>query len=82
MVTWDAFLRSKVPNLEPRKRYDAVVKSFIGWRGSRPLTDATVQEYREKLLGDYAPNSLSNTIRGLFSVGTGVVGVRHDKVFI
>src|SRR2546427_6424265 len=62
VVTWDAFLRSKVPNPETRKRYDAVVKSFNGWRGSRPLTDATVQEYREKLLGDYKPNSLSNMV--------------------
>jgi len=53
VVTWDAFLRSKVPNPDTRKRYEAVVKSFNGWRGSRPLTDATVQECREKLLVDY-----------------------------
>jgi integrase len=65
MVTWDAFLRSKVPNPETRKRYEAVVKSFNGWRGSRSLTDATVQEYREKLLGDYKPNSLSNMVAAI-----------------
>ncbi len=65
MVTWDAFLRSKVPNLETRKRYESVVKSFNGWRGSRPLTDATVQEYREKLLGEYKPNSLSNMVAAI-----------------
>ena len=28
-----------------------------------------------------APNSRSNTARGLFSIGIGVVGVRHDIVF-
>src|SRR5438445_10903080 len=65
VVTWDAFLRSKVPNPDTRRRYEAVVKRFNGWRGSRPLTDATVQEYRAKLLGDYAPNSLSNMVAAI-----------------
>ena len=27
-----------------------------------------------------SPNSLSNTARGRYSTGTGVVGVRHDSV--
>src|SRR3989442_1110149 len=40
VVTWDAFLRSKVPNPDTRKRYEAVVKSFNG--GCRRLTRSRV----------------------------------------
>ena len=29
-----------------------------------------------------SPNSRSNTTRGLFSVGSGVVGELHDSVFM
>lgn len=65
MVTWDAFLRSRVTNPETRKRYDAVVRSFRGWLGSRPLNDLTVAEYREKLLSDFKPNSLSNMVAAI-----------------
>jgi hypothetical protein len=28
------------------------------------------------------PNRRSNTLRGLISIGFGVVGVRHDSVFM
>ena len=29
-----------------------------------------------------SPNSRSNTTRGLFSIGSGVVGLRHAIVFV
>ena len=29
-----------------------------------------------------APNIRSNTLRGLISIGSGVVGVRHESVFM
>jgi hypothetical protein len=29
-----------------------------------------------------SPNIRSNTLRGLISIGCGVVGVRHDSVFM
>lgn len=64
-MKWEDFLRSKVPNPETRKRYDVVVRSFRGWIGSRSVNDATVAEYRERLLSSYKPNSLSNMVAAL-----------------
>ena len=29
-----------------------------------------------------SPNSRSKTTRGLFSIGSGVVGLRHEMVFV
>src|SRR2546428_10588302 len=79
VVTWDAFLRSKVPNPDTRKRYEAVVKSFNGWRGSRPPTDARGQGCREKMLAYYALQGHRRTYGAPSVAPCRKVGVGHDE---
>jgi hypothetical protein len=71
---WFIVCRSDGPSLTCSDDASFVIASRIersSWiRASRSAADPP------------CPNIRSNTLRGLISIGIGVVGVRHDSVFM